>query len=188
MEAHALEGDFALHRLFQRFAGFIPNVNRLSQQVQDAAGAGHGSFKQVDYFRKAGQRPQQTLGQEHQHAVSTDVQRAFQGHHAAHGKGGQETRQDRHADHRNKRGADANSPAVCVHIGFTAGFQPLRFPVFGCETLDGGNAAQVVGQPARQVTDLLAHVGVQRASLALEVERAPDNQRNGSKRQQGNER
>ena len=42
VEAHALEGDFALHRLFQRFAGFIPNVNRLSQQVQDAAGAGHG--------------------------------------------------------------------------------------------------------------------------------------------------
>ncbi len=176
-EGHRLEADLAAHRLGQRPPAVVAHLDRRGQQVEDAPRAGHGTLEEVDHLGEAGQRPKQPLGEEHQHPVGTNVELALQGHHAAHGEGGQEAGQDRHADHRDERRADADGLAIGLHIGFAGLAQPLGLAGLGGEALDGGDAGQVVGEPAGEVADPLAHFGIQRPGLALEVEGAPHDQR-----------
>ena len=187
-EAHAREADRAPQGLYQRRGGVVAHADRHRQQVEDAPGAGHGALEQVDHLGEPRQRPQQALGEEHQHAVGAHVELAPERQHAAHGEGGQEAGQDRHADHRDEGGADLDGAPVGLHVGLAHLAQPRRLAGLAGEALDGGDAGQVVGQPAGQVAHLLAHVGVERARLALEVEGAPDDQRDGREGEQRDQR
>ncbi len=182
METHRFETHVAFYRGSQGRGAVVLYGNRHFEQIQNPFGAGHGALEQVNHLGKAGERPQQALGQKHQHAVSAHVKAAVQRHHATNSKGGEKARQNRHADNRNKRRTDFNRAAVGFYIGFTGIPQPLGFPRFTGEAFNRSDTAEIVGETAGKVAYFFAHVAVQRPGFALEEKRAPNDQRNRRKR------
>ena len=77
---------------------------------------------------------------------------------------------------------------VGVAVGLAIGADPRDLALLGGEGLDGGDAAEVVGERAGEVADLVAHLAVARLQAALVEERAPEDhgdRREGDQGEQG---
>ncbi len=131
----------------------------------------------VEHVSQSGQRPQQALGHEHDHAVGADVELAAQHHASAVDQDGGEADDDGHADQRHERRAEPDRFAVGLLVVAAGAVDLGDLVLLGDEALDGGDAAQIVGQLGAQRRDLLAHFAVARLQLALEPDRPPDDGR-----------
>ena len=164
------------------------DAQRRVEQVEDAPRRGHGTLVLVEDVAQTGQRPQQALGHEHEHAVQADVEAAIGGHAGAEHQGRSEPEHDAHADQRHERGAQSNRGLVGATVGLAVAFEVPRLDVLGHERLDRCDAPELVGQArghvGRSGTDRL----VARGELALEPQRSQHHDRRRCDRQGGDRR
>jgi hypothetical protein len=122
----------------------------------------HGPLVEVQGLAERGERPEQALGHEHQHAVGADGQLAGLGERPAVDQRGDEAADDDHADERRERRAEADGGAVGRLVVLAELADAGDLAGLGVEALDGGDAAEVVGELSAQQAHALADDGVAR--------------------------
>ena len=155
------------------------------EEPEDAPARRHRPLVEVEGLAEAGQRPEQALGHVHQDREQADLQVAAQGGPAADEQGHREPGEDRHADERDERARVADGRTVGVAVGLAVGGHPLDLAVLGRERLDGGDAAEVVGQRVGDPARRRPHHVVALLEGPLVAKRAHDDHRDG---QEGQER
>ena len=133
----------------------------------------------IERVAQARQWPEQALGHEDQHAVRAHVELAVDHHEAAKKHDGDEAGDDHHANDRYKAGTDLDCILIALAILIAGLAHAGQFILFSREALDGGDAAEIVGQLAVEHANLLAHARIARLQQTLEAQRAPDDQRHG---------
>ncbi len=182
-EAQVVEHQFPAHlRARQRAARVRDGHGRL-QQVHHALDGGHRTLVEVGQVGQPRQRPQQALRQVDEGRVAADAQRAVQRHQAAVEQRHAEAGQDRDADHRRDRGRQPDRLAVALAVGDRGLGDVVRLEILGRVGLDRRDALQVVVQARGHRAGGLAHRGVADGQLALEPERAVQDQRHRDQRQ-----
>ena len=178
-EADIFEADLTIY--FFRHPGMFPIGEQgvCIQQIEGAVGGGHGALVEIEGVAQAGERPEQALGDEDQDGIDADRQRAGERHLAAGDQDGDEAAHDEHADERDEGGTERNGRAVGFAVAVAFDGDAPQFVGFGGEALDGGHAAQVVGQLTVEHADLLTDSGIARRKRALEADGAPDDEGHG---------
>ena len=184
-KAHIVKAQLAFHVGNREVLAFVGNIDRCLQERHRPVNGRHGALVHIGNISQPSQRPQQTLGQKHQHRIRAHRQLALNRQPTAIQQRGRKPRQDGSANHRCDGGAEANGAGVGCAIAIAGLGDMVSLYAFRGECLDGGQPQQVVIELGADIASGSTHFGVTRSQPLLKPECA---EQNGGDRQQGNHR
>ncbi len=155
------------------------------EHVEHPVGRRHRPLVEVGGLAESGEGPEESLGEEHHHAVGPHLEHTVEGEETAVHEGGGEAHEHHDADQGREGGAETDRPSVGLAVGVALGGDPAHLALFGHEALDGGDPPEVVRELGVERGHPLPDLGVARFHAPLEAKRAPKDHRNGHERHPG---